>query len=126
MPMPRILARFNRVATNKVSRLWAGRAPGQCLVVHVGRTTGRNYRTPVWLLRDGESFRFSLTYGAQSDWVRNVLAAGRFDVEHGGRLIALENPVVHSDPSMRWAPAALRPLLRRLDAPDYLDCRVVR
>jgi deazaflavin-dependent oxidoreductase (nitroreductase family) len=44
---------------------------------HVGRRSGRSYVTPVTVRRDGASVVIGLTFGSQSDWARNVLAAGR-------------------------------------------------
>jgi deazaflavin-dependent oxidoreductase (nitroreductase family) len=50
--------------------------PPFAVIVHRGRTSGRNYRTPVWAFHRGGRFVVALTYGAGSDWVRNVMAAG--------------------------------------------------
>jgi deazaflavin-dependent oxidoreductase (nitroreductase family) len=46
------------------------------IVEHVGRNSGRHYRTPVVPLPSADGFVIVLVYGAGSDWVRNVLAAG--------------------------------------------------
>jgi deazaflavin-dependent oxidoreductase (nitroreductase family) len=45
-------------------------------VRHVGRKSGRRYVTPVAAQRTGDTFVVPLTFGNQSDWSRNVLAAG--------------------------------------------------
>jgi hypothetical protein len=44
---PRWYARWNRLATNKLVRLWAGWVPAMGLLSHVGRKSGRSYRTPL-------------------------------------------------------------------------------
>ena len=41
------LARFNKVVTNPIQRRYAGRIPPFAIVEHVGRKSGRQYRTPV-------------------------------------------------------------------------------
>ena len=47
MALPRGLAAFNRRVTNHVTRPFAGRLPGFGIVVHRGRRSGREYRSPV-------------------------------------------------------------------------------
>jgi deazaflavin-dependent oxidoreductase (nitroreductase family) len=43
---------------------------------HTGRRSGREYVTPVGARRAGDVVLIPLTFGNQSDWARNVLAAG--------------------------------------------------
>jgi deazaflavin-dependent oxidoreductase (nitroreductase family) len=43
---------------------------------HVGRRSGRSYTTPVSARRSGDTVVIALTFGNQSDWSRNVRAAG--------------------------------------------------
>jgi deazaflavin-dependent oxidoreductase (nitroreductase family) len=43
---------------------------------HVGRRSGRTYTTPVSARRSGDTVVIALTFGNQSDWSRNVRAAG--------------------------------------------------
>jgi deazaflavin-dependent oxidoreductase (nitroreductase family) len=45
-------------------------------LTHTGRRSGRTYVTPVGARRAGDSVLIPLTFGNQSDWSRNVLAAG--------------------------------------------------
>ena len=71
---------LNRV-TRRVAR--SGRGPFS-LVRHVGRRSGRIYETPVILARVPEGFIAELTYGDRVNWYRNVVAAGRCVVVHGG------------------------------------------
>ena len=47
MQLPQWLARFNRHVTNPIQRLWAGWAPGMGILEHVGRKSGKPYRTPL-------------------------------------------------------------------------------
>ena len=75
MPLPKRLARFNRRVTNPVLRHVASWAPGFAVVHHVGRRSGHAYRTPVNVFKRDGRYVFALTYGKDSDWVRNVLAA---------------------------------------------------
>lgn len=45
-------------------------------LTNVGRRSGRTYVTPVGARRAGDMVLIPLTFGNQSDWSRNVLAAG--------------------------------------------------
>jgi hypothetical protein len=51
MPAPRWLARANRVGLNRVVKYIAPWMPGSGVIVHRGRTSGREFRTPVNLFR---------------------------------------------------------------------------
>ena len=77
MPFPRWLARVNSLFTNRLLGPLASRAPGMGVIVHVGRKTQRQYRTPVMVFRRDNRLIIALTYGRNSEWVQNVLARKR-------------------------------------------------
>ena len=89
MPIPKSVARFNKKVTNRVTAPFARHLPGFAIVTHLGRRSGRTYRTPVNVFRRGDDYVFALTYGADVDWVKNVEAAGACDIESRGRTIHL-------------------------------------
>lgn len=120
MPLPERLARFNTRVTNRLTRRVAGRLPGFGIVSHVGRRSGRVYRTPVNVFRDGERYVFALTYGPDADWVRNVLAAGRCGLETGGRTVELRDPERFTDPTRHVVPLPVRWALRLLRVDEFL------
>lgn len=91
MPFPRWLARANKHLANRVMIRLADRPPFGALT-HIGRTSGRRYRIPVNLFRDGRDVVVALTYGSKSDWVRNVMAAGGATIEFDGRHHTVANP----------------------------------
>ncbi|WP_206615222.1 nitroreductase family deazaflavin-dependent oxidoreductase [Rhodococcus spongiicola] len=124
MVLPRRLARMNRVGLNRAVVLVAGYLPGFALVHHRGRRSGRAYQTPVNAFRIGNGYRVALTYGADSDWVRNVLATGDFDITVRGRTLHLVDAKIETDPSARWAPGPVSVALRRIGADTYLQCRL--
>ncbi len=124
MPLPERLARFNRRVTNRIAGLFAGRAPGFSVIIHMGRRSGKTYRTPILTFRDGDGYRIALTYGDGADWVRNILAAGGCDLLTRGRVIHLTDPRVINDPGYRWAPPPVRLALRLVGAP--LSLRLTR
>jgi deazaflavin-dependent oxidoreductase (nitroreductase family) len=120
VPLPRGLARLNRVGLNRLIRYVAPWFPGLGLVVHVGRKSGRVYRTPVNLFTKDGHYTIALTYGPHSDWVRNVLAAGGCEIVTRGRRVQLGSPRIVRDETR----AAIRPLervfLRAVHVADFL------
>jgi deazaflavin-dependent oxidoreductase (nitroreductase family) len=123
MPLPKRLARFNLRVTNRVLGPLAERLPGFGIVIHVGRRSGTVRRTPVNVFRRGDRYVIALTYGADSQWVRNVLAAGELDVETRGRRVHLTEPRLVHDESRRLVPAPVRIPLRVADVSDFLVSR---
>jgi deazaflavin-dependent oxidoreductase (nitroreductase family) len=119
MPLPAAVARFNRSVTNHVTGRVADRLPGFGIVVHKGRRSGTEYRTPVNLVARDGGFVFALTYG-RAEWVRNVLAAGSATVITRGRRHGIENPRL--EPYRRDAgfPALARAILRLVRVEEML------
>ena len=72
------------------------------VLTHVGRSSGRTYRTPLDAHAVDGGYVFILVYGSRSDWVRNVLAAGGAHLTIDGREITLTAPRV-VDAGEAWA-----------------------
>ena len=123
MPLPKSLARFNRRVTNPILGHIAGRMPGFAIVTHVGRRSGRAYRTPVNLFHVGDRYVIALTYGSDSQWVRNVMAAGSVEVETRGRRLRLVEPELVHDPARTLVPQPVRAILGALDVTDFMRLR---
>ena len=126
MPIPKSVAAFNRRVTNHLTGPFARRLPGFAIVNHVGRTSGRAYRTPVNVFHRGDGYVFALTYGPDSDWVKNVEAAGQCEIETRGRVVRLAEPRRFTDPTRESVPAAVRAVLRLIDVDEFLSMRVAR
>ena len=63
---------------------------------------------------------FALTYGKDSDWVKNVLAAGEADVRTRGRTTHLVNPRLVHDETRDGIRPLERAVLARLKVADFL------
>lgn len=125
MPLPHSVARFNRRVTNHVLTPLVRHLPGFGIIIHTGRRSGREYQTPLLGFRDGDRITFALTYGPNTDWVRNIVAAGGGRLVSRGREVQLAEPRLVHDPSRRLAPAAARLPLRLLTVSDFLVTTVV-
>jgi deazaflavin-dependent oxidoreductase (nitroreductase family) len=102
-----LIRRFNRAMLNPLMLRLADRFHGTypAVVHHVGRQTGRRYRTPVVAQPVDGGFVIPLPYGTDTDWCRNVRAAGQFTIERAGQSFEVGNPEV-------VAPAEALPLVR--------------
>lgn len=126
MPAPRSIARFNKRFTNKLTSKVAGYLPGFAIVSHVGRRSGRTYRTPVNAFRTDSEYIIALTYGAESDWVKNVLAAGWCELQTRGRRVRVFDPRINTDRSKGWAPPPVKLILGLINAPQYMKLSLER
>jgi deazaflavin-dependent oxidoreductase (nitroreductase family) len=124
MSVPKAMARFNRLVLNHLTRPLAGRVPGLGVLLHQGRRSGKTYRTPVNVFRTASGYTFALTYGPDTDWVKNVLACGRCVLHTGGRDIALDSPRVVHDESRSDIRIVERQVLKLLQVADFLQLRV--
>lgn len=124
MAAPRWLARANRRVLNRVMLPLARRAPGLGVVVHRGRKSGRAYETPVNVFGHDGRIVIALTYGRESEWVRNVLVAGGCRLVTRGRELALTEPRLVRDESRSAVPAPVRIPLRLLGVADFLELTV--
>jgi deazaflavin-dependent oxidoreductase (nitroreductase family) len=121
MAIARRMARFNRLATNRVQGLWAWLIPPWAIIVHTGRKSGKTYRTPVVTAKRRDQLAVALPYGDDTDWVKNLLAAGGGEVIRGGRRRPITEPSV-----LERGDAALPTRLRRTVLPTrkVFLCRV--
>ena len=120
----RWVAGFNQAVTNRISGRFAGRLPGFGILTHVGRKSGRTYRTPVNVFRRGDEFLVALTYGRDAHWVQNVLSAGGCCLETRGISYQLCSPAIVHDPSRRHFPVPAGIILRIIGAADFLRLSV--
>lgn len=116
----RWLAKINIAFTNRITGLFAGWLPGFGILTHVGRKSGKVYRTPVNVFREANGFIIALTYSSQSEWVKNVLAAGGCELKTRGKRYQLSAPNVVRDPSRQRFPILVRVVLRLVGADEYL------
>ena len=92
MPVPKFMAHVNKRLFNKLE-LRKGVRP---VLTHVGRSSGSTFRTPLDAHPVDGGYIFIALYGADSDWVKNILAAGTALLTLGDDEFELVNPRVVS------------------------------
>ena len=120
----RWVAAFNLAVTNRITSRFAARLPGFGIVTHVGRKSGKVYRTPINVFRTPEGFLIALTYGRESEWVRNVVAAGACQLETRGVRYQLSAPIVVHDPARGRFPIPVRIVLGLIGANDFMQLSI--
>src|SRR6185437_13137669 len=118
MPLPYWVGHFNMRITNRLMNRLAPRLPGFGVVVHTGRTSNRTYHTTVNVFRHSDGFIIALTYGRNSDWVRNVLASGTCKLITRGKVWRLTNPRIFHDESRTIAQGPVHLILSILKVSD--------
>ena len=88
--------------------------------MHQGRRSGRAYETPVNVFSTPDGVRIALTYGVNSDWVKNVLVAGGCCLRTRGQKLSLTRPQVVHDPMHHGTRSVERQILRLLVIADFL------
>ena len=120
----RWLAKINIAFTNRITSLFAGWLPGFGILTHVGRKSGKVYRTPINVFRASNGFIIALTYSSQSEWVKNVLAAGGCELRTRGKKYQLSEPKVMRDATRRRFPIPVRTVLRIVGADEYMELSI--
>ena len=92
MRVPRAVAKFNRRVTNPLALAAGLWAPTLGSLEHVGRKSGRRYRTPLNIFDTDDGFVILIGYGLESHWVKNVLAGGPATIHKQGKTVAVADP----------------------------------
>ena len=126
MPIPRFVRQWNKVGLNRVTRHIAPWMPGLGVIVHRGRRSGRVYQTPVNVFPADGGYVIALTYGPDTDWVKNVLAAGGCELRTRGQTVRLVSPQVVRDESRADVRPVERQVLRVIGVDNFLTLRTAR
>lgn len=129
MHLPYFMRRVNRVFTNPLLGTIAWLLPPMAVLHHVGRKTGRAYRTPVVAFRSARGFVVPMTYGRDVDWGRNIMKTGGCELVRAGRRYTLGNPrMVDAGRAYPHLPVGVRSVLTAADLPGFvlLDLRPVQ
>ncbi len=88
MPVPMWIGKVNKRVFNP-REIKNGERP---VLTHVGRSSGTVYRTPLDAHPVDGGYIFIVMYGSESDWVKNIMAAGTATLTVAGDEIDLTSP----------------------------------
>jgi deazaflavin-dependent oxidoreductase (nitroreductase family) len=124
MPIPHAVTRFNKKYLNQVLVRLAGHG-WFVELEHVGRRSGRTFRTPIMAFDRGDVVTIALTYGSGVDWLANLRAAGGGRMRLRDELLALGAPASLPEAEGRARmPQPPRLLLPLLGCRDYVEIPV--
>lgn len=123
MPLPMWIAQVNKRIFNP-RELKKGTRP---VLVHVGRSSGRSYETPLDAHPVEGGYIFIVMYGATSDWVQNVLASHGATLRIDGEDHELDSPrIISKVDAFRILAEGTKPPAEFLKVTEYLQMDVRR
>lgn len=104
MPFPRALAHRTRGRINRTTLRFAGRLAFADLE-HVGRRSGTVRHTPLRAFRTDDRVVIGINFGRESDWLKNIRAAGGCRMRLGDERLELGAPrIVPVEEGVRGMP----------------------
>ncbi|WP_028045200.1 nitroreductase/quinone reductase family protein [Cellulomonas sp. URHE0023] len=124
MPLPLWVTRVNRRVANPLLSLLSDDVPPLATLHHVGRSSGRRFRTPVMAFPSGSRVTIALTYGPRVQWLRNIEAGRPARLVRRRTVLALSDPVrLRGAEGARLVPAWTRAALRLLGTDEFVSLR---
>ena len=113
---------FNKHFLNRFMLWLAHKGKGPySVVIHKGRRSGRNYKTPVLASYVEGYIYIPLPYGDRVDWLRNILAHGGCKVFWKGEEISTSDPmIIEAETALSFLPEDRRNLLDRSEVEKFL------
>ena len=123
---PRWVRHFDRRVLNPLVLRVAGRqhSADYATLHHVGRRSGRAYSTPVVAHLIAGGFLIALPYGVDTDWCRNLQAAGHGTLQRQGRTYSVGEPeVIDAATAYSLLPPRVQRALRPFKIQHFLKLR---
>jgi deazaflavin-dependent oxidoreductase (nitroreductase family) len=126
---PRRSAPFRAIARSfgPIANRFAGRRffPLWVILRHTGRTSGKPYATTVVALHTPDGFMVPLPFGSDTQWAKNLFAAGGGSLRSHGREYQIVEPrIVDREAAGAHLPAPLRFVAGRLGLRQYVMVRI--
>jgi len=124
-----VFGRFIHLAARlsaPLGRLVAGRRflTTWAMVEYRGRKSGKLYHTPLAVHRTAEGFVFPLPFGRETQWPKNVIAAGGCLVRWNGRTVRVRDPeIVGPEIGLRAFNPLQRAILRAIRTDRFVVVR---
>lgn len=123
----RIATRPRRQANRRANALFlkiaGGRFRAYSALKHIGRSSGREYVSPLTAYPLGDGFVMAVLYGeaAKVDWCRNVMTAGGCVLKTGGQEYMLEKPeIISASKALAAYPLLMRLVYRLRGIQEFL------
>ena len=113
----------NRRANALFLKISGGPLRAYSALKHIGRSSGREYVTPISAYPLGDGFVMAVLYGeaAKVDWVRNVIVAGRCVLKTRGEEYVLEKPeIISASQALAAYPPLMRCVYRSRDIHEFM------
>lgn len=120
-PLGKAMRWLNRLYLGMSERLPIAPPP---LVYHTGRTSGREYATPLCVSSTPSGFIVPAAFGTQADWFRNLTANPSARVRYEGVTYLVQAEAIDADEALRLAggrPGC--PCWHELDIRDFMLLR---
>jgi deazaflavin-dependent oxidoreductase (nitroreductase family) len=122
-PFRAIARSFGPIANRFAGRRWF---PLWVILRHTGRTSGARYATTVVALHTPDGFMIPLPFGSDTQWAKNLFAAGSGSLRWHGREYAIVEPrIVDREAAGAHLPLLLRIVAGRLGLREYVMVRRV-
>jgi deazaflavin-dependent oxidoreductase (nitroreductase family) len=117
---------INKYVTNKVMIHISGKKFGHFAILsHIGRKSGKLYRTPIIAEPIQGGFVIALTYGKKVDWYENVAAKGSCSLHWKNKDYQLINPeFIDKEVGVLAFPTTIRSVLKKIGIQYYLKLDV--
>jgi len=93
-PFQSAMRRLTRAMRPLALRSAGKEGSNNSVICHVGRRSGRAYRTPVVAAAHDDGLLIALPYGERTDWMKNVVAKGSATLITGGQAYEVDKPEV--------------------------------
>jgi hypothetical protein len=110
-------------ANRAILNFAGGRFRAYSMLKHIGRSSGREYRTPVSAFPFEDGFVLALLYGdaAKVDWCRNVMVAGMCTLKTRGQDYLLAKPeIIYASKALDAYPPFFRCYYRTMRIQEFL------
>jgi deazaflavin-dependent oxidoreductase (nitroreductase family) len=121
-PLLRAIRISNKYLLNPIMSAVGGKKNSYSAVIrHTGRKSGNPYSTPVGADRVPDGFIIPLAYGLDSDWLQNVLTAGRATLVAEGETHDVTAPeVIDAATALPMLASKRQRTYQRIGIPHYL------
>ncbi len=121
-PVVEAMSRFFRDVVNPEAMKTAGQPGADAAVVrHRGRTSGREYETPVMAVPVDDGFVIPLALGTDADWYKNVEAAGGAVIVSEGETVDVDSPeIIDATAAQAFVPEDAQKMASFFGVEDYL------